>query len=155
MWLVCILIVCCIFDLTSYRIPNLLVGVGIVIGLFTSDLKNIMNAALIFIILYPFFLIKGLGAGDIKIMMMVGCFMEWKKFIMCISVSMCIAAFISIIKIIFNKECRKRMIYLARYFRKIAYTGTIDDYEVDKNNKKIMVRLSMPILCGVLIILII
>lgn len=151
MCLVVILVLCCIFDLFYYRIPNVLIVAGIVVGLITSDIKNIMNGIIIFIILYPFFLIKGLGAGDIKLMIMVGCFQDWKTYITCMAISMTIAAIISIIKIITNEDCKNRMIYLAKYCRKLAITGVIDNYEVDKKNKRVMVRLSMPVLCGVLI----
>ena len=80
-------------DIRSHRIPNQLVLVGLVIGLglngllpegsgFNSEmpgglgwLVSIQGLLLGFAILMPIYLLRAMGAGDVKLMAMVGAFL--------------------------------------------------------------------------------
>ena len=142
-------------DWCHYRIPNACIIVGIAAGLvmtyvsysMSGLLQAVGTASVIFLAFYPFYLLGALGAGDVKLFMMVGCYscyMGTGGTIHYMLVTMMIAAVISIIKMIAYTESRERLIYLARYLRKAAMTGAVDTYQVDKTQKRCVVRLSIP-----------
>lgn len=80
-------------DLKSATIPNALVAVGIVIALLLHGLvprgdgflsptpgglgllKALLGAAIGFAVLFPAYLVRAMGAGDVKLMAMVGAFL--------------------------------------------------------------------------------
>ena len=68
------------FDIRYRRIPNWLVGTGMLWGLAMNlflfgwpGLKlSLIGVGLAFIIYFPLFVLRGMGAGDVKLMMAVG-----------------------------------------------------------------------------------
>jgi Flp pilus assembly protein protease CpaA len=150
--LIGVFIVAIFTDLKYYKIPNLLILIGIISGLVYSAFKysykaipqSLLCMAVVFICFYPFYIIKGLGAGDIKLFMMTGCFIRNDSLLNFILVTMIIGAVISIIKMIVHKESRQRLFYLGRYIRKAVITKSLDEYEIDKTNKKAVIRIAVP-----------
>lgn len=146
-------------DLRSYKIPNLCILVGIVSGLIMTCMSysvvGMLGACIamiiIFLAFYPFYLIGGLGAGDIKLFMMAACFIQEKRLITYLFVTFALAAVISVTKMLFFRESRQRLFYLGQYLKKAALTGSIDNYIVDKKNKKCLIRLSIPAFMSLLI----
>ena len=146
-------------DLRFYKIPNLCILVGIVSGLIMTCmsysvvgmLEACIAMIIIFLTFYPFYLIGGLGAGDIKLLMMTACFIQEKRLITYLLVTFALAAVLSVIKMLLFHESRQRLIYLAQYLKKAALTGSIDNYIVDKKNKKCVIRLSIPAFMSLLI----
>lgn len=71
------------FDLRSRRIPNLLTGPGFLIALVLHGViaswngvgEALLGAAAGFALTLPFFLMGGMGAGDVKLIAVVGCFL--------------------------------------------------------------------------------
>lgn len=68
-------------DIVNRRIPNWLVGSGLVVSLFVQifllGVRNggaawLLGAATGFAVLLPFYLLRGMAAGDVKLMAMVG-----------------------------------------------------------------------------------
>ena len=83
--LIGLLIIAAWHDFNSYRIPNSLVFFGIAIGLLMNFLLPldeitvglqlaIAGFAVGFLIFLPLYFLRGMGAGDIKLMAMVGTF---------------------------------------------------------------------------------
>lgn len=70
-------------DVTSYRIPNLLIGIGLVVGLLirlsfggvTELLPGLQGLLVGIAVLLPLYLLRGMGAGDVKLMGLVGVFL--------------------------------------------------------------------------------
>lgn len=161
LFLVSILLVAAVEDMRKCRIPNLCIASGMAAGLimtFVSDGaletgKALVQMVIIFFAFYPFYLLRGLGAGDCKLFMMIGCYFSDKKLLYCLFISLMIAGAVSIGKMIFYKESRERLWYLGRYIRKAAVTGAIDNYEIDKSSKRQIVRLALPTLCSVVIMI--
>ena len=58
--------------------------------------------------------------------------------------TMMLAAISSIIKMIVYTQSRERLLYLVRYLRKAILTGAVDAYEIDKTQRRCVVRLSIP-----------
>jgi prepilin peptidase CpaA len=78
--LIALVITACVYDIRVRRIPNWLVLAGLVIGLglnlflfgwpgLKSSLLGVGLAALIY---FPLYLLRGMGAGDVKLMAAVG-----------------------------------------------------------------------------------
>lgn len=141
-----------VMDLRFYRIPNLCILTGMVSGLIMTyvsySVEEMLGAcvamAAVFMVFYPFFLIGGLGAGDVKLLMMTGCFIRQKRLLQYLMVTFAVAAVISGVKLLLFRESRQRIFYLGSYFRKLLITGNMENYIVDKSNKRCVIRLSIP-----------
>lgn len=146
-------------DLRCYRIPNLCVIMGIIAGLIMTGMSYSMEGVfesladmfLIFIAFYPFYLLGGIGAGDVKLFMMTGCYIRGVELFQCMFVTMAIAAVWSIVKMAVFVESRERLYYLGRYIRKIICTGAVDTYEIDRTQKRGVIRLSVPAFLSLLL----
>lgn len=146
-------------DLRSYRIPNLCIIAGVSAGLIMTGMsysmagvfESLADMFLIFIAFYPFYLLGGIGAGDVKLFMMTGCYIRGMELFQYMFVTMAIAAVCSMVKITVFAESRERMFYLGRYIRKIVYTRAVDTYEIDKTQKRSVIRLSVPAFLSLLL----
>ena len=146
-------------DLRFYKIPNLCILVGITSGLIMTCMSysvigmfgTCIAMTTIFLAFYPFYLIGGLGAGDIKLLMMTACFIHNERFIKYLLVTFVLAAVISVTKMLFVRESRQRLFYLGQYLKKATITGSIDPYIVDKKDKRCVIRLSIPAFMSLMI----
>lgn len=143
--------VACLFDLWQYRIPNLCIICGLAGKLLLCIQKEpenlwkiLIQIAVVFCFFYPFYLLKGLGAGDIKLFMMMAAYLTQDKLIKSLLLTFMLAAVVSVIKMIANSDCRRRLFYFFGYLRKLLLTGAIDTYEVDKTKKNTVIRLALP-----------
>jgi prepilin peptidase CpaA len=82
--LLCVLVLSAVFfDVRSHRIPNWLVLCGLVIGIGYHSFMasgwgvaySLKGAAVGFGVFLPIYLLRGMGAGDVKLMAMVGSFL--------------------------------------------------------------------------------
>lgn len=55
------------------------------------------------LLLYPLFMIGGLGAGDIKLLAAAGCFLTVKEIVICLGISFLLGAIFSILKMAAEK----------------------------------------------------
>lgn len=157
--LIGVLIVAVIADMRRYKIPNLCIVTGILAGVvmtfmsyyLSGVITAVVQMIIIFAVFYPFYLIGGLGAGDVKLFMMMSCWLQGERLFRYILVTMLIAGVISVIKMLFFKESRERLYYLGRYIRKTVLTGSIDEYEINTLQRKNVIRLSVPALAGVIL----
>lgn len=142
-------------DWRYYKIPNICIAAGMAAGLMATGLscaaggmlRAIGAAGAVFTVFYPFYLMGALGAGDVKLFMMMGCYsvqMKTDRFIQYMLVTMMIAAAFSIAKMIAYTQSRERLRYLVQYFKKAVLTGAVDSYQVDRTQKRCVVRLSLP-----------
>ena len=139
-------------DLRFYKIPNLCILVGMISGLIMTCvsysviemLAACVAMVIVFAVFYPFYLMGGLGAGDVKLLMMTGCFIKSERLIQYLMVTFGVAAVISAIKMLLFRESRERILYFGGYLKKLVLTGCMDSYRVDTTNKRCVVRLSVP-----------
>lgn len=104
----------------------------------------VMSMVIVFLSFYPFYLLGGIGAGDIKLFMMTGCYIRGDALVHYLLVTMLAAAAASILKMLVYAESRERLLYLLRYMKKVALTGVMDEYQIDRTRKKCVIRLSIP-----------
>ena len=147
-------------DLKTDRIPNGLVILGIMLGV--SDnlwhrldlLQPAVSMFLAFVIMYPLFKIGALGAGDVKVFVMIGSFVEAKEFIVILVSAFVIGAVFSLIKLLIEHNGRERIYYFLSYVSEVARARKwkiygeymVQDYQLYRRNK---IHFTVPILFGV------
>jgi prepilin peptidase CpaA len=135
-----ILCITAVFDILKHKIPNLLLMILLIINLlsgeiifnlnkvtFEGTLQRIGCLAVIFAILYPFFAIGALGAGDVKLILVTVVRME--KPLLFVLVVFAIATAESVIKILCIGNVKVRIAHLLDYFKTIVRSKTVIPYE--------------------------
>lgn len=155
--LIGILIVAAFMDMRHYKIPNWCIAPGMAAGLFLSWQQGaeallvvLVQTALIFAVFYPFYLMGGIGAGDVKLFMLLGCYLEQHKLMVCIGIAMILAGAAAMVRIICSKECRKHVKEVLCYFYKILRTGVMTD-DMPLKSRASTIRLAVPVLCSTLL----
>ena len=130
-------------DFKRDRIYNGWILFGILAGLFFHMQEDgwygacsaVIPMLIPFVLLYPIYKIGALGAGDIKLFMVSGSFLETGKLIHVIIVSFIIAALFSLMKMISVKNCKERMRYLLSFLLETSKTREWKLYEEDSKRK--------------------
>lgn len=143
-------------DQLKGRIPNELTIGGFVMGmaytLVKHDpahlLKRLLTAGAVFAMLYIFFLVRALGAGDIKLLMMTGMFVDPEDFIRIVVLSAYIAGIIAVLKIISSKGFLRSASDRLGYIRLCIATGESVNFKEKGSDKKLTVRLGSAIFAG-------
>ena len=129
-------------DLKNDRIPNGFVILGIVIGIlcslwYGSGIRyTVISMFLAFLLLYPMFKIGALGAGDVKIFMMIGSFVGVKELFMVMIMSFVIGALCSLIKLLLEHNGRERLYYFLSYISEVVRTRQWKIYGEQGPSKK-------------------
>lgn len=127
--LILLLIAAVLMDFAYDRIDNGWILFGMMIGLSFRFLEYqwygfyeaAVSMLLSFILLYPLYKIGGLGAGDVKLFLMLGCFVRWEEQLSMMAVSFIIGAVFSIGKLLSEENLKERMQYLFEYFSDVFY----------------------------------
>ena len=147
MWLVLVILFggAC-YDMKEHRVPNwwvlsaLLCGLGL--GLLTAEkgqeasavLRYIARLGAVVAVMFPIFILRVMGAGDIKMMAVItGClgFPEGMKAILC---GFVIGAVLALVKMLIQRTLFKRLNYLTAYFRRLFLTKEIVPYYVARRD---------------------
>lgn len=127
--LILLLIIAVLMDFAYDRIYNGWIIFGIMIGLSFRFLEyqwhGLYGAAvsmlLSFVLLYPLYKINGLGAGDVKLFLMLGSFVQTGELLRLMAASFIIGAVFSAGKLISEKNFKERMRYLFEYLSDMFY----------------------------------
>lgn len=158
--LLLLLILAVLADLKTDRIPNGFVVFGIIIGVLGSLANGraahrvFASMLLAFSILYPLFKIGTMGAGDVKVFIMIGSFMEAKELLTVLVLSFIIGALCSLLKLVAEHNGRERMYYFLSYISEVVKTRQwkiygehmAQDYERYRRNK---IHFTVPVLFSV------
>ena len=158
--LILLLLLAALADLKTDRIPNGFVVLGIVTGVLgnlwlDADIRQMaVSMLLAFLLLYPLFKIGALGAGDVKVFMMIGSFVKVRELLMILILSFVIGALCSLLKMLSEHNSRERMYYFLSYISDVARTRqwkmygehTVQDYKRYCRNK---IHFTIPILFSV------
>lgn len=149
----------CFYDYGGGRIPNFLLAVmsavGWLRGLWLEGVWGavfyVTAAVLLMLILYPFFKIGTLGAGDIKLLGVCAGYLPAQKILYFLFCSLLVAAIFSIIRFIRKRDVKERFGYLASYLTGVVQSGMWRLYFEDRESRrKAGVCLTGPILCSAL-----
>ncbi|BCJ97004.1 A24 family peptidase [Anaerocolumna chitinilytica] len=156
-------------DFKSYKIPNYLAVIGITVSFATYMTEHgtagilfwFLGILFPFLILFPLFLIRAVGAGDIKLFCVIGGFYGIAFGFQIILLSFLTAAFFSIILIIRKGQFQKRLFVLKNYIRKLYLAKEMPekepnwyhyyDRELEKNVDNGVLHFSVSILVGFVI----
>ena len=154
-----LLLLAALADLKTDRIPNGLIVLGMILGLSGSlqmdrILWHVSSMLLAFLLLYPFFRIGALGAGDVKLFIMIGSFYKTGELLIILAAAFVIAGGLSFVKILAERNGRERMQYLLSYISEIMQTkqwrlygeDLKQDYQRYCHNK---IHFAVPVLFGV------
>lgn len=116
-------------DLETDRIPNGFILLGIVIGVLGSifsdrELSDLLASMLLaFLLMYPLYMIGALGAGDVKLFVMIGSFQPVAELLAILAGAFVIGAGFSLVKLAAEKNGRERFRYFFAYMHDIWRTG--------------------------------
>ena len=137
--LVAILIVAVITDLTKYKIPNSLVIIGLIASLFgqcfatqgAGGLNWLVGVAVAFACFIPLYLLRGMAAGDVKLMMAVGGFLGYPLAVTAVAYSYIAGGAIAICYVLIKGRFRQLVQNLVSLIldRFIKATSGVDAYD--------------------------
>jgi len=130
-----LMIIGVVSDLKSNRIPNLLIITGIILAsIFHSVLFGLQGMVTLLLgaiagllLLLPFYLVKAMGAGDVKFMSMVGAFLGYQVTALAVGLTLIVGGVIAISLIVYKQQAgltfnRYRKIFVTTlYSRKPFY----------------------------------
>lgn len=125
-------------DYRQNRIPNWMIIFGMISGLLISFLhgglelfcEGLGGMILPVILLYPAFVIGGLGAGDLKLFAVVGSYLGIKGITISFMIAFVIGAIISLVKMIRFHNFKERIYYFFSYMADIFLRGKWRLYEL-------------------------
>lgn len=157
-------IIALISDIKTYRIKNAIIVFFLIGGLLTSyisyGLQGLQASALAALLpvplLFLFFALRMLGAGDIKLFSAIGAIGGVKLVLYSMAYSFIAGGAIALIVMLVNRNFRERWRYLADYIKSCILTRLIQPYS-DFGNKKdgSKFRFSYAVACGVIITVIV
>lgn len=144
-------------DLKTDRIPNGFILLGMAVGFGVSfysgrELWEILGSvSLMFLLLYPLYKIGVLGAGDVKLFMMIGSFCTAGELLVILAGAFVIGAVFSLVKILTEHNGRERFCYFFSYLSDIVRSGhwkiygedLVQDYNTYRRNK---IHFAVPVL---------
>lgn len=162
--LLLLLLLAALADLRTDRIPNGFVMLGVIIGVSGSLWYNLgvrrtaVSMLLAFLLLYPLFKIGALGAGDVKVFMMIGSFLEVRALLTVLAAAFVIGALCSLLKLLAEHNGRERMYYFWSYISEVVRTRQwkiygehmAQDYERYRKNK---IHFTIPVLFSVALLI--
>lgn len=116
-------------DLRTDRIPNGFIAFGMMIGFIGSfysgrgPLEILGSASLAFLLLYPLYKIGALGAGDVKLFIMIGSFCAAGELLVILAGAFVIGAAFSLVKLFAEHNGRERAQYFLSYLSEIVRSG--------------------------------
>lgn len=107
----------CGFDYYKRKIPNEIIIIMIVVGIIIGFRAEGVTGIPLFIgrtasgmaLLYPFFKLGAIGAGDVKLLGVTAGYLPFEKILLFSFYSMLIAAVISLVKLLRKKHLKERL----------------------------------------------
>lgn len=154
-----VLILCCVTDIWSHRIPNMLIltglafrGIGLCAAILTEGFGVAAEALMAMIVFagccIPLYLLQMTGAGDVKLLGMIGFYVGLKRYEHFLVGMLVTGGILAFCKLIWHKRFRKRLRYLWTYMKGVCLTGQLKAYGIPDEKEEVM-GLAVPILGGV------
>ncbi len=155
-----LLVLALISDIKTYKIKNNIVYPFIILGLLTNVYYNslqgvkesLIGIMLPILLLFILYLLRMLGAGDIKLFSAIGSIMGYGFVFNTILYSIIAGGIISLEILIVKKNGRKRLVYLLKYLKISILTCSMLPYE-DFNEKSdgSKFHFGYAVICGTII----
>lgn len=146
------------FDLKEDRIPNLLVALGALGGVLRNVYVNgwdgavsgFISAVIVFAILFPVYLIRGIGAGDVKLFAVMASFFEPYEALGSLIICFGFSAMISFVRMIFTGQLFARLHLIREYVSDCIKAQRVLPYHTLKTLES-YIRLAPCMLAGVVV----
>lgn len=143
-------------DIQSFRISNRLVVSGLISGfilqLLELGVKGIgvflLNVSIPVILLYLLFLIRALGAGDIKLFSMIGGIWGFQMLYATIAASFLVGAVMSLCKLLYHRNLISRLWIFKEYVQQVIITRRLAKYPQESSGEQHVIHFSTAILIG-------
>ncbi len=143
-------------DIQSFRISNRLIASGFIVGFFfqtfESGMKGIgiflLNVSIPVILFYLLFLIRALGAGDIKLFSMIGGIWGFQILLHTVVVSFLVGAGMSLCKLLYHRNLISRLWIFKEYICQVIVTGRLAKYPQGFQEEQHIIHFSIAILIG-------
>ena len=156
-----VLLLAVVWDFYKGKIPNLLIGAGILAGSVSliyqrgpgEIMAHIPGVLFPVIMLFPLYKIGTIGAGDIKLFSLLGFYFTFPATVFCVFCSFWVGAVISLVVLVWRDNLRERMVYLWNYLKEYFVTGRIQYYYLNTEEKQIQkskIHFALPIFISVL-----
>ncbi len=158
--LLVIVSIAAVTDILIYKIKNMIIICGLISGLYFQISENgragILYAAagiaLPVICLWLLFCFRAIGAGDIKLLSVVGCFVGPVRALDCILYAVVIGGVLSLGKMLYRRNIIERFRYLFGYLHRMLQTGSYEPYCDDtKEKEEYVIHFSMAILISIVL----
>lgn len=148
-------------DIRTRKISNRLILSGLVLGCIRNLSQYGWKGSIYFLILislpvlvfYLLFLMRALGAGDIKLFSVICSCIGLKGFVEVVKFSFLAGAACSILVLIRNKNLFYRMVYFSDYVRTALFTKSIAKYDYKSDGKQNFIHFSVSIFVGYVVYL--
>lgn len=143
-------------DIRTCRISNRLIVSGLIMGLLIqimeAGLKGIgifaVNISIPVILLYLLFLMRALGAGDIKLFSVIGSIWNLEMLMLVVCASFLTAAVMSLWQLLYQRNLRRRFCVFRDYAFRFMVTGQLEKYPRESDGKQNFIHFSVAILIG-------
>ena len=120
--------VAAVIDIHSHRLPNLLTVSGAVVGILLQLVSNgnsglidgVLGLVAAFMLFLPFYLVRWMGAGDVKLLMSVGACIGWPLILPTAIATLAIGVCFALILMTWRGGLR---MYLGRYISMLKWWG--------------------------------
>lgn len=144
-----------VLDFRFLRISNRLILFGIVLAIClhlaiygTEGILSVLwNISFPVIVLYLFYLVGALGAGDIKLFSVIGGFVDFQMLVKVMAFSLVIGAVSALVKLLCAGELRVRVISGLMHLWRVA-GGENEPYPKDYARGRNVIHFSLPVLLG-------
>lgn len=145
-------------DLQSYKIRNETILLGFILGVlfavyhgsYTAFLMYSFGMLLPILLLFPLFLFRMFGAGDIKLLSIIGLFLGPKQGLSIIIIAIIVGGIQAIVLLLKNRNLRERLRYLFHFLQKENTKISEGYYSVSVDGYKNAMHFSIPILIALL-----
>ncbi len=157
--LLVLLFLAAVSDIRTSRISNRLVlaglGMGILfrlweegpIGVFTF----FIHVTVPIIVLFILFLMRVLGAGDIKLFSVISGICGFREWIGCVAAAFIIGAILAVVRMIYQRNFSMRILCLGIYIRTILTERSFFPYPFGAKEQENTIHFSIAILIGYLV----
>lgn len=148
-------------DIRTTKISNRLILCGWMTGCMYNLLEYGWKGSIYFLIqfsipvlvFYLLFLMRALGAGDIKLFSVISSCIGLNGFVKVVLFSFLAGAVISLYILIRNRNFYHRFAYFSCYFKTVLLTKSITRYDFQSDGKQNYIHFSIAILAGYLMYL--
>jgi prepilin peptidase CpaA len=143
-------------DYKYYKVLNKIVYTSMLFGVILSAifygyheaLFSVFRIFIVILILFPLYILKFLGAGDIKLLSAIGTFLNFIQTGKIIIYSIIAGGIIGVILLLTRRNSIQQFTKLITYLKTCFYTFSIKPYNIDKQNNNGIFRFSYAIFAG-------